>query len=236
MRDLIEKLEACGFECEAGPLENSRAWQELKKTVDDHGYTELYPVEEGWIGTYSGGVFRFGPDEIDPDDIRLEDVAHVLSMLCRYNGHTKRFYSVAEHCCHMADHVLKNGGGARLALTALHHDDAEYIIGDMARPIKVTMPNFKALEDKIDKAVSEKFGTIWPLPAEIKKLDSRIINDEKGAVMNQTTVDWGTDRLNPLGAKFWNVAGRFPWIVRKRWLRRHHLLQAAIREGAWYVF
>ncbi len=57
-------------------------------------------MEGSWIQTYTG--ICFNPFLPDPKDITLEDIAHALSMMCRYNGHTKEFYSVAEHCVIMS--------------------------------------------------------------------------------------------------------------------------------------
>ncbi len=192
--------------------------------------TETYQVEDGWIGLYGGGAIHFA----DPaqDEIHLEDVAHSLSQLCRFNGHTRRFYPVAEHACLMSDWVMAQPWATpRDGLTALHHDDAEYVIGDMARPVKVTMPQFKAAEVVLDEALARRFGTEYPFPPWLKILDSRIIKDEKLAVMRPTTLDWGVDGLEPLGIEFWRVLGRFPYVTKRRYLRRHHRLTAEWRTA-----
>ena len=191
--------------------------------------TETYQVEDGWIGLYGGGAIHFA--EPRPGEIILEDIAHSLSQLCRYNGHTRRFYSVAEHACLMSDWVM---GQEHLAhplngLTALHHDDAEYVMGDMARPLKVTMPQFKAAEAVLDEAIALKFGTEYPFPPWLKEIDSRIIRDEKLGVMQPTPLNWGVDGLEPLGVGFWRVLGRFPSMAKRRYLRRHRRLTAERR-------
>ncbi len=193
--------------------------------------TEMHQVKEGWIGLHSGGAIHFAAPR--QDEIILEDIAHSLSQLCRYNGHTKRFYSVAEHACLMSDWVMRQywanfGDG----LTALHHDDAEYVIGDMTRPLKVTLPQFKAAETVLDEAIARKFGTEYPFPLWLKTIDRRIIRDEKLGVMLPTPLDWGVDRLEPLGVGFWKVFGRFPCVAKRRYLKRHHRLVAA-RHGVW---
>ena len=73
---------------------------------------------EPWIQTYSGKKFWLDPPMWDQIDII--DIAHALSMTCRYGGHSKFFYSVAQHCCLMSRLVPK-----RLALAALLHDAVE---------------------------------------------------------------------------------------------------------------
>ncbi len=187
--------------------------------------TETYQVEDGWIELVSGTQFYFGA----PEDhmIHVEDVAHALSMLCRFNGHTRRFYSVAEHACIMSDWVMAQPWATpRDGLTALHHDDAEYVIGDMARPVKVKMPQFKAAETVLDRALARRFGTEYPFPPWLKEIDSRILVDERSNVMNPSTNEWGTDHLKPLGVVFWRVLGRFPAVAKRRYLRRHRRLTA----------
>ncbi len=197
--------------------------------------TETYQVEDGWIGLYSGGAIHFAAPA--QDEIILEDVAHSLSQLCRYNGHTKRFYSVAEHACLMSDWVMRQYWSSSLdGLTALHHDDAEYVIGDMARPLKVTMPQFRAAETVLDEALARKFGTEYPFPSWLKSIDSRIIRDEKRAVMQPTPLDWGVDGFQSLGVGFWRVLGRFPSVAKRRYLRRHHRLTEALLDEVEHLY
>lgn len=191
-------------------------------------HEHFYQVEEGWIEVWPGKQFHFS--QLAPSEVDIESVAHSLSQLCRYNGHTRRFYSVAEHACIMSDWVLQQPwANARDALTALHHDDAEFIIGDMARPVKVTIPAFKALETEIDEVIALRFGTIYPFPAWLKEIDTRIIRDERPVVMVPSSLDWGTDKLEPLGVKFWNITGRFPRLVKRQFILRHKRLMSQWR-------
>lgn len=183
----------------------------------------LYQVEDGWVEIWPGTQFHF--NNPPPEEITPESVAHALAHLCRYNGHTKRFYSVCEHVCLLSDWVMAQPWStAADALLALHHDDAEFVIGDMARPIKVTMPQFKAQEKIIDGACAERFGFKWPFPAWMHDADARILRDERDAVMVRSPHDWGTDDLVPLGVKFWRFTGWFFWLSRQRYLRRHYRL------------
>ena len=85
------------------------------------------------ITTYSGKPFF--PMDPRPEEIRIEDIAHSLSMQCRFNGHTKWFYSVAQHCSIMAEAMMSDGY-AEYAFEALMHDAAEAYIGDLIRPVK----------------------------------------------------------------------------------------------------
>jgi hypothetical protein len=188
----------------------------------------LYQVEDGWIELIDGTRFPFGaePDTL-VDLIEPEWIAHVLGRLCRYNGHTRRFYSVAEHTLAMAIWVdAQPWATAKDALTALHHDDAEAIIGDLPRPIKHTMPEFKALETRLDQAFAMRFSLHSPFPKWLKDADARILRDERAAVMRPSKNRWNTDDLHPLGVRFYPLLGRVPPIMSALWLGKHYELMA----------
>lgn len=106
---------------------------------------------------YSG--IRFDVHKPDPKAILIDDIAISLSKICRYNGHCDGFYSVAEHSVLVAKHIehWQNTKDPEIILWGLMHDAAEAYIGDMAAPIKYTMPKFKTLEKKVMKAVIKRF-------------------------------------------------------------------------------
>lgn len=146
-----------------------------------------------WMQTYTGG--RFYPMDPRPEDIRPEDIAHALSLICRYGGHVQRFYSVAEHCL-----LVSKAVPAELALWGLLHDATEAYVGDMVRPLKVSMPEYRAAEDRVMEAVAERFGLHTAvMPAEVKAADNRVLLDERAAVMRPTSDDWQHGDLQPLG-------------------------------------
>lgn len=184
--------------------------------------SEFPQIAKGWMEMVDGSQMYFGAEPKDlATMLHPESIAWSLAMLCRYNGHTKRFYSVGEHCCLMADRVFEEYGDPVMALTCLHHDDAEHILGDMVSPIKATMQEFQRLEDRIDEAVSIRFGTMFPLPKCLKEYDARICVDERSQVMNKSHHVWWCDDFKPIGVRCWNIMGRFHWYVRWQWLRRH---------------
>lgn len=186
---------------------------------------------EDYVESFSGRRVRFGANpEVLAMDIELCDVAHALSMLCRFNGHTNRFYSVAEHCLLMTRYAIEAGMGPRECLTVLHHDDAEYIIGDLPRPIKMVMSQFKAMENEIDQAVAIRFGTIWPLPDFVKELDARILVDERMNLMSRSGNAWHSDVLKPLGVKFMRATGSIPGNLYSSFVGLHHALVGRIQK------
>lgn len=97
---------------------------------------------DGTLTTWTGEAFDFSrPLEAE---IALEDIAHALGMLCRFNGHIRRFYSVAQHSVLVSRLVEPEH-----ALQALFHDAPEAYVGDMTAPLKKHMKGFRELEAKI---------------------------------------------------------------------------------------
>lgn len=88
-----------------------------------------------------------------PDMVNIHDIAWALSMTTRYGGHCTEFYSVAQHCVHVAQWVDKP-----LKLAALLHDAAEAYVGDVVQPLKTMLPGFKEIENDVLGAIALKFG------------------------------------------------------------------------------
>lgn len=186
---------------------------------------------DAWVETHNG--HRFDVYDIENNVYDIDDIATALSRLCRYNGHTTRFYSVAEHDCAMFDWVEKQEWSTPLdCLTALHHDDAEYIIGDLARPIKLELPDFKSLETQIDVAIAANFGTIYPFPDWLKQLDADMLSVERLHVIKPSGHEWQLkSSLDPSEIKLFGFMGRFSWYVKWQWLKRHNKAMKAIKNG-----
>jgi len=143
-----------------------------------------------WIQTFTGKQFFLETAET----IDIEDIAHSLSMTCRFNGHCTRFYSVAEHSIRVSDML-----SADLALWGLIHDAAEAYIGDIPSPIKRNLmyyaPNeystsIKTVEARIMRKISEKFGLRWPMPKEVTHADLVMLATEKRDLMKQEPAPW----------------------------------------------
>lgn len=109
------------------------------------------------IQTYSGLVVN--PFDLKPEDIRIVDIAHALSNQCRFTGHTKRFYSVAEHATHCSRVVDQ-----QFALRALLHDASEAYLHDIASPIKKHryFDEYRELESDIEYLIYDVFQL--PIP------------------------------------------------------------------------
>lgn len=119
--------------------------------------------------TYSG--VSFDPFKITVKDINIYDIAHSLSMINRWVGHTKIPYSVARHSICVSRYPALKTDRQRLA--ALLHDAAEAYCGDIATPIKDGIPAFREMEDKILATIFKRFdiGDLYPLSEVIHAAD-----------------------------------------------------------------
>lgn len=133
-----------------------------------------------WIQTYTG--LAFYPLSPSPDEVDIRDIAHALSMLCRYAGHTRRFYSVAEQSILIAENARP-----ALKLMALLHDAAEAYICDIPRPLKSALSDYKTIERAVESAIRERFLIVGTQAdeEEIKALDDRILEDERRVLMTE---------------------------------------------------
>lgn len=114
-------------------------------------------------------------DLLDPTpmDIEIEDIAHGLAFVARWNGQTRGDwpYSVAEHSVLVEEiFTRQTGADAKWRLAALLHDAPEYVIGDMISPVKAAVgPSYGELDLRLTAAVHLRFGLPAVLPAAIKK-------------------------------------------------------------------
>ncbi len=108
-----------------------------------------------YITTYTGT--HFYPTNPDPEQIHIEDIAHALPMLCRGNGHVKKFFSVGQHCIFCAKEARARGYSDRVVLACLLHDAAECYMSDVPRPFKKYLDQYLVFEDRILDLIYEKY-------------------------------------------------------------------------------
>lgn len=128
-----------------------------------------------FMGLYTGGIFY--PLDPRPEEVDIRDIAHSLSMSCRYTGHVRRFYSVAEHSVLIAKWLETRGETNAVCFAGLLHDAGEAYLSDIASPAKRHMPEYRIIEDKIIDVVLNKYG-IEELPEIVKFADKAILQDE----------------------------------------------------------
>ena len=98
-------------------------------------------------------------DPVNPraELIRIQDIAHALSMLCRANGHFKTFYSVGQHCINCAREAAARGYSGTVQLACLLHDGSEAYLADITRPVKKELPRYLEIEAPLQDMIWEKF-------------------------------------------------------------------------------
>lgn len=136
-----------------------------------------------WITTYTGKVFRF--DDPFHNEYDIEDIAHALSNICRFTGHVREFYSVAQHSVLVSYIVPKD-----LALEGLLHDAQEAYLSDISSPLKSELNQYKELEKWVEMAIYEKYHLPFPLPKEVKEADLVALCTEQRDLMNGCGDTW----------------------------------------------
>jgi uncharacterized protein len=145
------------------------------------------PAPGPYLQTVSGRWVN--PFDPDPEQLDAGDIARALANQCRFGGHCRVFYSVAQHSVLVSELVEQGGGDAEDVFAALMHDATEAYLGDMPHPLKHRSPlgaAFKAAEDQLEMALREHFG-IKPDVPEIKRVDRALLATERRAFSAE---DW----------------------------------------------
>jgi uncharacterized protein len=143
-----------------------------------------YHPNEPWIQTFTGK--RFAPLNPVIESIDIEDIAHSLSMQCRFSGHTKFHYSVAYHSILVSEFC-----DSKDALAGLLHDASEAYLVDIPKPLKEA-PEFSAykrIENKMQSKIFEKYGLDYE-PDSVKQADRRMLATEAGQLLNTLHPTW----------------------------------------------
>ena len=111
-----------------------------------------------------------------PDRIKVEDIAHSLSLQCRGNGHVKSFFSVGQHCINCAKEAEARGYSPRVTLACLIHDAGEAYVSDVPRPFKKELPSFMEWENRILDLIYEKWLGSKLTPEEEKLV--KLVDDD----------------------------------------------------------
>lgn len=191
----------------------------------------MIPRRGDWRLSYKGN--KIYPLDLRPEDIDIEEIAHSLSNLCRFGGHCKEFYSVAQHSvivCGLirdwidwasADDSTRNTTADRnLMLTALLHDAPEAYCGDMVRPLKQNIPEFKTIESQIWTVIAAKFNLPFSLPKEIEIEDARALLMEKRDLLTSHGHTWTFPQCQfpDLNIPTWNIVPVSPSYAKESFL------------------
>lgn len=184
-----------------------------------------------WIQVRSGG--RFYPLSPKAEEVHLEDIAHALSQLCRFTGHSQYLYSVGQHCVHVSELLeQRSPDDINLALAGLVHDGSEAYIADVSAPLKRSgeFGKYRAAEAEIQRVIHERFGiTVTPeIEARVKWADLTMLHTEALSLMAPVAPGWGLEKLPPPREEPIN-----PWIpaqAKARFLERFELLDKRRKE------
>lgn len=172
--------------------------------------------------TGGGRFFDFAGPTVESID--LWDIARSLAHTCRFGGHVRRFYSVAEHSLLVRDLVVE-AGHPRLALAALHHDSHEAYVGDLPTPLKNAIGDgYRPMVDAIDGAIAGWLGIDpgWFHHPAIKQADTLALRMEAAALKDSQGIvgDWPWRELPPMNERW--TPGLHPDVARERFLAEHH--------------
>jgi len=158
-------------------------------------------------------------DLLDPasSQFEVEDIAHGLAHICRYAGQCRTFYSVAEHSM-LVSEVVEN-----FALEALMHDAAEAFIGDITRPLKQLLPDYKVIEADIERVIADRFGLVSEAKKVVKEADLQVLAAEQCQVMAPGCADWAEEAgIEPAAVI---IRGMLPEEAKTKFLARYHELR-----------
>jgi hypothetical protein len=171
-----------------------------------------------WLQTFTGKKFDIANPQ--PEMVDILDIAHSLSMQCRFTGHTNDFYSVAEHSIYVSQQVPPEH-----ALQALLHDASEAYLTDVARPMKPFLSGYYELEQRISAVIYQKFNLPLELHKSVIDIDNRILLDERNELLSKPLEPWVQDLegLQPIGIM---VKCLSPAIAKSRFILRFKELTA----------
>lgn len=168
-------------------------------------------VNNSSIRTWSGSYFDFRHPE--NSTFSMCDIAHALSQLCRFTGHTSEFYSVAQHSV-LVSHIVP----PEHALAGLLHDASEAFIGDVAKPLKNLLPDYAQIEAEVEQVVLARYGITLPLHESVKHADLVALRTEQRDLMGCSYDVWLPDAIRPLDSVIEPLS---PKLARQLFIERY---------------
>ncbi len=183
-------------------------------------------------------------DLINPSamDIEIEDIAHGLSRVARWNGQTtgEHAFSVAQHSVIVEDicRTLEPHADRQWLLASLLHDASEYVVGDMISPFKNALGiNYRAFEDKLMQAIHIRFGLPATISPQMKKFIKRA--DKISAYLEATQIaGFSHDESEkffgppPAACAGWAIRPLSPNDAKQQYVDRFEQLSAVLKQTA----
>jgi uncharacterized protein len=173
------------------------------------------------IALPSGGYFKFL--EPETSDFTIEDIAHNLSHIARYNGAARYHYSVALHSVNVSRLVPEE-----FAFEALMHDAAEAFFGDMTSPLKRLCGDYCKLLEAGEAEVAKRFNLPFPHSPEVKHADMQALWAEKSHLIptadnhpRAAWPEWDDYTLPREVLKYVVLVEMNPWEAKRRFLDRY---------------
>lgn len=185
----------------------------------------------GWIETFTGR--HFWPLDPRPDELCIDDIAHALASICRFNGHCARHYSVAEHSLFCAQYARAMGWSEEVQLACLMHDASEAYLCDIPSPIKPYLHGYAEAEERLQRLIWGWLGLCVGdnVRAKIHEADTFTRNIEACQLMPEHCwavmpgIPLGLSPLTPLT----QVSLKRDW--ESCFLLRHRLLANRVKKG-----
>lgn len=166
------------------------------------------PTCGGTIQLTNGHYFDFNDPARSEFDVQV--IAAALSRICRFTGHCRKFYSVAQHAV-LASYIVP----PEHAYEALHHDDAEAFVNDLSKPLKELLPDYQRVEARVQAAVFARLGIDEPLPACVKQADMILLATEQRDLMplEKIAIEWRDegDGTTPTPIRWADAPEAKPW-------------------------
>lgn len=178
-------------------------------------------LDHDWIVTYTGR--KFWLENPKPESFHIRDIAHSLANQCRFTGHVRRFYSIAEHSVRMVRFVAEKGWAKPDQYTVLMHDATEAYLTDVASPYKrmEIFRGYRLAEKELMRHIADRFDFEFPFSPNVKYMDNLILRAEARDLSKQLDDNW---YVSPTRQEFGKIRPWRPWWAERQFLKEYERL------------
>lgn len=165
---------------------------------------------------YNNKTFDFS--KLDTEILDIENIAHGLSLICRYAGQGRFHYSVGEHSILVSYFVPE-----KFALEGLMHDASESVLGDIPKPLKIMMPQYNEMEQALEINLAKQYKLRFPYPREVKYVDIRMRATEQPQLFKEHKFKHLFEDFEPI--EYVTIGKTKPREIEKLFLERFEQLK-----------